>query len=268
MALTLVSYLSPGFASMYQHVGEQIAAQLGMSLDFKVGDSFDQFELEEADLVFACGFWYIRQPFNYEPIAAPVMVDSRYPDAPVYFVDLVTQAANKHIRTLKDLQGSSFGYNEEFSFSGYRAIMAEINRRGGEAAGFFGRLVKTGSHINSLKQLAQSSNETEITKIFECASIDSTVLDNELLEKPQLRKSLRLVESLGPYPAPPLLLNKRLSYQPELKKQIEEALIRLPSPKLRKLGVRRFSPVDKLFYIELAMLEKGLTNLIYDGRAN
>ena len=46
--------------------------------------------------------------------------------------------------------------------------------------------------------------------LAECSAIDSTVLEQELRDAPELANHLRVIESIGPCPIPPVVAAQRL----------------------------------------------------------
>ncbi|MDX1447800.1 MAG: PhnD/SsuA/transferrin family substrate-binding protein, partial [Acidimicrobiia bacterium] len=125
-------------------------------------------------------------------VAAPRSPDS---GAPEYFGRIVV-AEHSPVRHFGDLAGTRFAYNEESSLSGYRMMLDRLADTGADL-GFFGGVVRSGSHVGSLRLVAEGTAD--------CAIIDSIVLDD--LDPP----GFRIIESVGPYPAPPLTASQTAS---------------------------------------------------------
>ena len=242
--LTLRSYLSPNYEELYRYLAGQIGRAIGREVRFEVGHDFREFLTNPTDLALACGFWYVQNADYYEPLVAPVMTDRRYGRQPVYFVDVLTRADEQPaLSDLASLAGKTFGFNEIQSFSGYHALVAELAKQG-RTTGFFERLVKTGSHLNSLEKLLQAE--------IDFATLDSTVLDFERARRPALAPQLRVVTSLGPYPAPPLLINRAI--EPSLRSRLLDLLRGMSGPRLADFGLLGYRAVDRAFYAPLAAL--------------
>jgi phosphonate transport system substrate-binding protein len=169
------------------------------------------------------------------------MNQPRYQGQPVYFSDVVVRKDSPY-QTFEDLRGATFAYNEPGSVSGYwtmRYHLATI----GAFDGFFGRIIGSGGHVNSLKMILAGEIDT--------AAIDSTVLDVELAKTPELADKIRIVEGLGPTPIPPWVV--RRSLPEEQKRELREALVAIQAAEdgrrlLDGLLVGGFSAVSDDYY--------------------
>jgi len=245
MTLKIASFLSPGAEAFYRFLAEIIAYKLELEPpDFIQGDTFKEFNTQEFDLVFACGFWYVHRAELYDPLVAPVMAATRYQDQPIYFADLIVKQ-DAPIWDLSQLKGKRFGYNEEYSFSGYKVPLSGLVNEPAYPD-FFARVVKTGSHQNSIKAVANSR--------VDWASLDSTVLEHAVSS---LHRQVKVLSSLGPFPAPPLLISQKLSYQHRYK--IENTLLGLSSSVLGKFGVKAFDPVSRAFYDQFFTIKQKIS---------
>jgi phosphonate transport system substrate-binding protein len=163
----------------------------------------------EAQLGYLCGLPYVVRPEGLEPVAAPVMAGERYAGRPVYFSDVVVQADSPY-RTLADLGGRRWAYNEPGSHSGYGLTRYELARRGFPAP-FFGEVMEAGAHQVALAWVKAGQADA--------AAIDSTVLELED------RAGLRVLEAWGPSPIPPFVVSTVLP--PAQREQIGQALAAL-----------------------------------------
>jgi phosphonate transport system substrate-binding protein len=166
----------------------------------------DQLIRGQGHLGVVCGLQYVRsRQAGDEPgidlLAAPVMRGRRYGLRPVYFSDIVVRRGHP-ARTLDDLSGARFAFNERTSHSGYGVVRHELARRG-YTRGFFGSVVESGAHQSSLSLIAAGA--------VDASAIDSTVLETEFLHTPDLAQQVRVVTTLGPSPIPPLVVSRALS---------------------------------------------------------
>jgi phosphonate transport system substrate-binding protein len=159
----------------------------------------------QADLGIVCGLQYVNAVDRGEVpgidlLAAPVMRGLRYANCPAYFSEVVVRRDHA-AHSLADLRGCTWAYNEPTSHSGYALTRYTLAARG-ERAGFFGRVVATGAHQRSLELVLDGE--------IDATAIDSTVLEQELRLKPELADRVRVVETLGPSPIPPLVVSRAL----------------------------------------------------------
>ncbi len=126
--------------------------------------------------------------------------------------------------------------------SGY--VRPGANRlRLGETRGYFARAVPSGSHQRSIQMVLAGESDA--------SGIDSTVLELERAQRPELEGALRTVASIGPYPIPPVVVGSRV---PEAaKRRLREALLAMhDDPEGRAiLGaglIARFVPVADADY--------------------
>jgi phosphonate transport system substrate-binding protein len=202
----------------------------------------------QVDVAWLCGLPYARMADEPQPrielLAAPVMTGERYGDKPVYFSEVVVRAASD-FRTFEDLRGAAFGYNETGSHSGYMVMKYHL-ADGDYGDRFFGEVVETGSHLASLEMVLREELDT--------ACIDVMVLDLAKKQRPELDTELRVVATLGPSPAPPLVALTALPE--EVRRELRAALTGLDGTAegksiLRRGGLVRFAAVADSDYDEI-----------------
>src|SRR5262249_11092873 len=106
--------------------------------------------------------------------------------------------------------------NEPGSQSGYNVSRYHLALRG-ETWEFFGRVIRTGSHQNSLRELLAGR--------LQATAIDSTVLETEFELQPGLRDRVRIVDVMGPSPIPPWVVQSRLPL--ELRQTLRALLVNM-----------------------------------------
>ncbi len=246
-SLSLVSYLAPNWFGFYQAVADFLSRSLSMETTLTVGVTdplADPLVLNDRlDLAFICGLPLIRhhqrRPQQWQALVAPVMIAPRYGDRPVYFADVVVRASSP-FSTMDDLAGTAFCYNDLGSNSGYDLPRHWLVQHG-YTQSFWGTVVESGAHQRSLQWVAAG--------MADWAAIDSTVLEQELRTTPALATQIRVIESIGPCPMPPLVGAQRLGLA--LLEQIRQALLQ-PDDTLQQamaeIGVRRYAPVHTRDY--------------------
>lgn len=218
--LTFTSIQAANADPVCEAIAQYVGGQLGGDFQFFAPPAWQMreqaFDSQSAQVCWMCGAVYVRKlrearklgngEAPVELLAAPVMGAARYQNRPIYFSDVIVRAESGY-HQFGDLKGARWAYNEPNSHSGYtvtRWYLAE-HRYGN---GFFGQAVGSGAHQRSLQLVL--AGEVDAT------AIDSTVLETELAQRPELGAQLRVIESFGPSPIPPWVMDGRL---PEPQKQ-------------------------------------------------
>lgn len=167
------------------------------------------------DLLWACGFLHasnlVAGSWPYRAIAAPAMRPARYGGTAVYFGDVIVRTADP-ANDLRSLRNRVFAFNEEESFSGYQMLLRSP-MVGNDRINYLNDAIRTGSHAASIDAVLDGSADWAV--------IDSTVID--MVAHPEIR----VAGSLGPYPAPPMLVSEQSDRR--LISDVEKALAGLSS---------------------------------------
>lgn len=206
--MQIVSYQAPNMFWFYQAVAHYLGRVLATDIQIIEGhrDPLDDPLLlhDQVEMAIICGLPFIRyydkHPGQFRAIAAPVMQAPRYQQRPVYFSDIVVRN-DSAVQRFADLEGATFCYNEPGSNSGYQ-VMRQGLMEFGYPPDFFGNVVQSGFHQRSLRWIIDGKAD--------CSAIDSTVLEQELRDFPELAHHLRIVGILGPTPMPPVIAAERL----------------------------------------------------------
>ncbi len=251
--LKLVSYLAPNMFGFYEAVGEYLSRALGIETQV-VQSQYDPLEdpmmlQEQLDLAFICGLPFARRhrvvSSHLQALVAPVMQASRYQNRPVYFSDIIVNADSRLI-TFDDLVGKTLCYNDPGSNSGYNLLCQRL-MQGGYPSNFFGTVLQSGSHQSSIRLIVEG--------LADCSAIDSTVLEQELYDAPELSNRLRVIESIGPCPMPPVVAAQRLGSV--LLDELQSVLCR-PDRELqaamKRSRIQRYVAVNSENYAEIGMI--------------
>jgi phosphonate transport system substrate-binding protein len=218
--LTVASYLAENARPVHTGIAEWVGRRLGEPvtlLDAPWEERLRRLDRGEVDLGFICG-WPYSQRFDrpdrpIELCCAPVMAAPRYGGRPTYFTDVIVRA-DSPLQSFADLRGRSYAFNDPDSHSGYNVPRDHLLRLG-ETSGYFGRVVAGGSHQASIRLVEAGEVDS--------AGIDSTVLELEEARRPGLAGHLRIVESMGPSPIPPVVVSRNLPAP--RRERIREALL-------------------------------------------
>ncbi len=207
MSLVFVSLLAEPLHNAYRELCEKLAEN-GLDIRFEEcptwQEGLEMLEDGRAQVGAVCGLLYARlraKGIPIDPVAIPVLKSRRYEDSGVYWSDLVVRADSEW-ETYEQLEGKTWLFNEVGSFSGYRTVLADLQRRGLSRT-YFGDQIATGSHQQSLVRLL--AGEGDFT------ALDSTVLDHLPLDQ---KEKLRLIGSVGPSLMPPIVAHR---HQPEFR---------------------------------------------------
>jgi phosphonate transport system substrate-binding protein len=190
--------------SFCKALAQFIGAKLGIPWEF-VGDIPWQ-ERErllvrgEIQVAWICGLPYVRENNGekiLELLAAPVMTHPRYDAKAVYYSDVIVHAESL-FQSFEDLRGRTWAYNEPGSHSGYNLPRYHLATKG-LMSSYFGRVVESGSHQNSLRMI--------LDRTVDASAIDSTVLEMTFAANPSIIPQVRTISTLGPSPAPPWVVH-------------------------------------------------------------
>jgi phosphonate transport system substrate-binding protein len=252
-ALRFANYLSPILHETYDAIVQYLGSKLEYPASLTIGASTDEFAEDLVDAGFLCGLLYIHttrlEQRHIELLAAPVLTGTRYRGQPIYFSDIIVRKESPYT-SWADLRGSRWAYNEIASHSGWNLVHYSLHQRG-ETRDYFAQLLKSGSHLNSLEMVLVGDADA--------TAIDSHVLDVLLQNDPKWTDQIRVIDSFGPSPIPPLAVSARLDGH--TKDRLRELLTTMHLDEklaqiLRKGGIERFVEVkDEDYTILLHMFD-------------
>lgn len=246
--LTLTSLQAANADPTIRAIAEHLSGKLGLPVAFADAPRWQERELlldrGEAQLAWLCGLAYVEKRDAGAPIellAAPVMNAAHYAGRPVYFSDVVARA-DSPLHSFADLRGAAWAYNNPGSHSGYNITRYHLATLG-EDGSFFGRVVEVGSHQRSLSLILAGE--------IDAAAIDSTVLETELCQRPEIAGQIRIVERIGPSPIPPWVVRREVP--PTLAVAIRRAFVEMHADPvgaalLAGAQMLRFAPVTDSDY--------------------
>jgi phosphonate transport system substrate-binding protein len=186
------------------YIGDRLRMQIEFVNQISWQERYRQLDAGDIQLAWICGAPYVRRMAGAEPtielLVAPVWRDERYGNQPIYFSDVVVHRDSTFQR-FADLRGATWVYNEPGSFSGYAAMRSHLAQLGLHAD-FFGEIIESGAHQQSLQMIIQ--RQADVT------AIDSTVLEQALRTQPEFVEQIRIVDVIGPNPSPPWVIVRTL----------------------------------------------------------
>jgi len=165
----------------------------------------------QADVAFVCGGAYVeaQRDFGMELLAAPQV------NGEALYHSYLIAPANSSIQSLEDLRGKRFAFTDPLSHTGHVVIQYRLHEKGESPETFFGEIIFTYSHDNSIRAVAGG--------LVDGASVDSLVYDLLIGLEPELAERTRIVETSPAYGIPPVVVHPDLS--PDLKSQLRDALL-------------------------------------------
>ena len=232
--IRLISYLAPSipeafFSLVAQHIETSTGVPSSVVFEKRIsgplaGDD-DPFADGRVDVGFICApsVRFLGETVTVLPALVPN--DPRANGRAVYFADVVVRASSSH-RTLDDLRGATWAYNDPNSKSGWFSMLERVG-----SAEYFARCVQSGSHLRSLELVASGEADG--------AAIDSNVL------RLHARDDLRVIDSWGPFPIQPVVVRSGLDAA--TKERISHALLTMHethAASLDDFGFSRFVESD------------------------
>lgn len=256
-SLTLTSCMAPrmdGFcAALAHYLGDQLQLTITCVTDIPWQERERQFDAGAIDICWICGLPYVWKADRGHPplalLAAPVMAGVRYQQRPVYFSDIVVRQTSPY-QTFADLRGATWAYNEPGSHSGYNLVRAHLATLAA-TSGYFGRAIESGAHQRSLQLLLAGQ--------VDATAIDSTVLEGELRDRPELAAELRVIATLGPSSIPPWIIQRRIAEA--VRAAVESAFAGMHRngqgrALLAAHGIARFVPIDDRTYDDIRLMDR------------
>lgn len=247
--IRMTSIQAPNADPICQRISAYLGNRLGIQCEFIDQISWQERErlLDQGDVEIGwiCGLPYIwkadRDPSRIELLAAPVMQAERYQNQPVYYSDVIVRH-DSHFFSFMDLRGASWAYNEPNSQSGHNITRYHLATLG-ETGAFFGKVVESGAHQESLRMVLAGE--------IDASAIDSTVLETEMLQHPEICERFRVIATLGPSPIPPWVISTNVPI--EMRRMIRDIYLGMHkdlygSLILQEALIKRFVYVDDRDY--------------------
>jgi len=243
------AFVSESGVAIYDEIAGYLGEKLQHKVEFISGFSYAtinaMLDSGMADIGFICGLPYVMKKDKPEPtinlLLAPVMKNQKYKDRPIYYSYVIVHKDSK-FNQFSDLKGSRFVFNDEISNSGYnmpRAHLIDI----GETSGFFGTVVRAGSHEESIRMVALGKADV--------SAVDSLVYDYDEIKNPEFVRQTKVIKILGPAGIPPVVVSSKTPV--DLRQKIRDILLEMNNNPvgrriLNKVLIDRFTVVNDSNY--------------------
>lgn len=214
----------------------------------------DLIERKEVDVAFVCSGPYVagHQAFGMEILAVPVVHGQK-----IYYCYIIAHRDGA-IESLDDLAGRTFAFTDPNSNTGCLVPKYLLARRGHTAAAFFGKVIYSHSHDNSIRNVA--------TGFTDGAAVDQLIWDYLDASGSPDTKRTKIVEKSPPYGIPPVVVHPDLD--DGLKRSLRHVFLTLHQDKqasllLRQLQIDRFEAGDDSMYDSVRELQKWLKENVH-----
>jgi len=206
----------------------------------------------QLDAAFVCSYLYVLGSEDYDLAALVVPVVG---GETVYHSYIIVPASSP-ARTLEDLRGREFAFCDLLSNTGRLAPQYALAQLGESPETFFSRTMFTYSHDRAVRAVAM--------ELVDGAGVDSLVYEAMVAEDPDLRRSLRVIQRLGPFGMPPVVVGPRID--PEMKEHLRGCFLSMHEDSaglraLEGLEAERFVPADSSAYESIREMARALGEL-------
>jgi phosphonate transport system substrate-binding protein len=234
----------------YHQLLDFIANQLGYKIQLIQRKTYSEInELlknGEIDLAFICSGPYAtgRQTYGFEALAVPQVREKHS-----YHSYLIVNH-NSTFRDLLDLRGKTFAFTDPESNTGKLVPTYWLNQHEEKPEEFFGKIIYTYSHDNSIMAVA--------TSLVDGATVHEQIWEYFNDKSPTFTSNTRIIKKSQPFGNPPVVASKYLSSQ--LKADIQRLLLTMHlDPKGKKildeLMIDRFLHPDDKWYDSIVAMK-------------
>lgn len=266
--LRLITYMCPShpvelYELIMQYLEEEVGCHASLLYESRGSGPLpyreDPFTADSVDLGFMTASAYVKlldgkHPYiELLPVAAVFDHPKNTDGIKGYYSDIIIHVdGEKHMKEFLDLRGCRWAYSDEDSLSGSTVILKTLKEQG-ENASFFGDALRSGSHLSSVHMV--------LTKQAEAAAVDANTLAYNKKYLQDRGKDIVVLDSIGLLPPYPIVINSRLDGK--LKKELEEAFLKMPTTRLwgsrlKKFGILKFVPNSEEAYEKIREIKEAV----------
>lgn len=211
----------------YQPFADYLQKKIGRQVQLVQRQTYqeinDLVKNQQVDVAFICsGAYVVGKKENLELLAVPEV------NGKSTYQSYIIVNANSSIRQFTDLRGQVFGFTDPISFSGTIAPTYMVRQLETTPKDFFGRVVYTYSHDNSIKAV--------LDNVVSAAGVDSLVYQYAVSKDPTLKSKLRIIGESPEVGSPPVVVNHQID--PNLKTVLQEALLQMDNDPLGQQALK------------------------------
>lgn len=193
----------------------------------------------DIDLAFLCTYAYVRahDEFKAKLIAVPRK------DNDTTYQSFIIVRRDSGIESFDDLRGKRFAFTDPLSMSGYIYPLALLKLKESAPESFFNSYTFTYSHDNAIRAVRDG--------IVDGASVENLVFQQMLLQEPQLKKEIRIIQQSPDFAAPPVVARPGLDNQ--LENRLRQFFLDLDKTQrgkniLQNMGIDCYQPLNDSAY--------------------
>lgn len=230
------------YASLRDYLAEKLGRPVELVQRSTYAEVNDLVEAGAVDMAFVCGGALVEgeRDFDMQILAAPQV------NGETEYYSYLIVPADSPAQSMADLRGGSFAFTDPLSNSGYLAPSWRLRQMGEPPDTFFASTIFTNSHDNSIQAVADH--------LVDGAAVDSLVYEFLEAGGSPLIESLRVIERLGPYGIPPVVVHPDID--PDLRAGLLTVLLGMSADAagraaLARLRIDRFVEIDPAAYQSL-----------------
>lgn len=232
------------------HWQRYLSQHTGLHIKLKFLRSYSElknrFKEQQIDFAFVCGATYV----DLEPTKnAQLLVLPLFESKP-YYESLIIARKSTSYASLDDFKNKIFAFSDPESNSGSLVPQYQLLKRGYKPDKFFAKIIYTYDHGESIMAVLDG--------FVDGASVDSMVYASYIQEHEKVARQIKIVDRFGPYPIPPIIINK--SVHKDIKQKLRKVLIDMVKNKdgkllLNKMGIDKFIRPNNFSYSKIAKLK-------------
>jgi phosphonate transport system substrate-binding protein len=235
----------------YRELLDYLAAKLSVEVELvqrkTYGEVNELIGEGKIDLAFICSGPYAtgKGKYGFEMLAVPEVQGSHF------YRSYLIVGKEAPIERIEDLRGRVFAFTDPDSHTGKLVPTSWLSERGERPETFFGKVVYTYSHDNSILAVARG--------LVDGAAVDGLIWEYYQQKNPALTSETRVIRKSDPFGIPPVVASRTLTSA--LKEPLKRLLLTMhesPDGKriLEELMIDRFVAPREEWYDSIRVLER------------
>ncbi len=252
VALGAVHTPSEGF-TYYQQLLSYVGTRLGRRIECVERTDYAEvnsmLKSGEVDMAFVCSQPYVdgKEEFGLELLVAPQMRGK------TEYYSYIIVPLDSSATSLADLKGKTFAFSDPMSNTGQLAPSYALSLQGETPDTFFAKYIYTHAHDKTLKLVAG--------RVVDGGAVDSLVWEYGKQKNSKYISQTRVVERLGPYGMPPVVVRKGMD--PATKAKLRKIFLATHEDKigadvLAGMMIDRFIEIDDRAYDSIRQMKTAL----------